>query len=355
MAESANTTRARLNLFLAHSPFQYFVASHMVNNMPEFRKGNNYLVVDPVWSDVRIDKAGWSEVIICDPPVGGSVVGAGVRLRSVVGRVMELLDPPCPASLFLANVQWPLNNVLRAALGRRTLAVRIEVCNYPEGIGSLRLVYPDWRQQFRDLMKSALVLMSGVRYQPLNEDLMGLDKSTRIYSLLPQLLPAELQSKTVTIPPFPMSQGEVDRYTCIFLGQNDRLLRPRLRSPLAVAAAAYCRSLPYDRFLFKSHHYGESDVQREAFIGTGFEMLTDTRAVEQVLMTNTAACVVSFNSSALVHLKMMYGDRIRCIACFVDKFGQMARQKSGQTKAIRALFEKAGVEIFEEHVSEVQG
>jgi hypothetical protein len=355
MAESANATSTPLNLFLAHSPFQYFVACHMVNNMPEFRTRSNYLVVDPVWSGVAVDEPGWQEVIICEPPVGGSVVGAGRRMRSVVRRVLALFDPPRSARLFLANVQWPMNNVLRATLVNREFPTPIEVCNYPEGIGSLRLVYPDWRQHFRDLMKSALGLISGVRYQPLKEDLMGLETSARIYSLLPQLLPAGLQSKAVTIPPFPMPPGEVDRHTCMFLGQNDRLLPERLRRPLAVASAAYCRSLPYKRFVFKSHHYGESELQREAFIGSGFERLTDTRPVEQILMVDTVACVVSFNSSALVHLKMMFGDRIRCIACFPEQFGQMARQQARHTKGIHELFEKTGVEIFEEQISGVRG
>jgi hypothetical protein len=348
MAESANATSVPLNLFLAHSPFQYFVACHMVNSMPEFGQGSNCLIVDAVWSDVRVDKAGWHEVIICDPPVGGSVVGAGVRLRSVVGRVMGLFDPPRPASLFLANVQWPLNNVLRAALVRRRFATPLQVCNYPEGIGSLRLVYPDRRQHLRDAMKSALGWIGGVRYQPLKEDLMGLESSARIYSLLPQLLPVHLRSKAVAIPTFPMSLVVADQHTCIFLGQNDRLLPPRLRRPLAVAAAAYCCSLPYDRFLFKSHHYGESELQREAFVASGFEMLADTRPVEQILMASTAACVVSFNSSALVHLKMMYGDRIRCIACFPDRFGELARLRTERVPSVTMLFEKAGVEIFDD-------
>ena len=347
MAESASATSAPLNLFLAHSPFQYFVACHMVNSMSEFRVGSNYLVVDPVWPDVRVDKAGWHDVIICDSPVGGSVVGAGRRMRSAMERILGLFVPPRPARLFLANVQWPLNNVLRAALVKRKSSIPLEVCNYPEGVGSLRLVYPDWHQQLRDRIKSALGLISGVRYQPLKEDLMGLETSARIYSLLPQLLPADLQTKAVPIPPLPISQGEADRQTCIFLGQNDRLLPERLRRPLAMASAAYCRSLPYTRFMFKSHHYGESDLQREAFSSCGFEMMRDTRPVEQILMDGTAACVVSFNSSALVHLKMMYADRIRCVACFPARFGQQARLGTERVPSVTTLFQMAGVEIYD--------
>jgi hypothetical protein len=346
MAESAGTTTTPLNLFLSHSPFQYFVACHMVSRMPEFREGQNYLVVDSIRADVRIHTPEWHEVIVCDPPVGGSVIGAAQRMRPVLDRVFDLFDSHRPARLFLANVQWPLNNLLRAALVRKKYPTSIEICNYPEGIGSFRLVYANRRQRFRDRLKGVLGLISGVRYQPLQEDLMGLEMSTKIYSMLPQLLPLDLQAKAVAIPPFPMSQREVDRHTCIFLGQNDRLLPSHLRRPLAVAAAAYCRRLPYERFLFKSHHYGESDIQREAFIDAGFEILSDTRPVEQILMADPVACVVSFTSSALVHLKMMFGHQIRCVAYFVDEYDQLTRQKCSPQHSVRTIFKQSGVEIL---------
>ena len=353
MSESVGTTSEPLNLFLAHSPFQYFVANHMVSRMPEFRQGGNYLVVDSVPSDVLADSAGWSEIIVCDPPVGGSVVGAGDRIRPVMQRIFNLVEPGRPIRLLLANVQWPLNNVLRGSLLRGRFRSSVEVCNYPEGIGSFRLVYPDGRQKLRDLAKYALGLATGVRYRPLHEDLMGLERSARIYSLLPRLLPAGLRSKAVTIPPFPVSPAEIDRRTCIFLGQNDHLLPTRLRLPAATAAAAYCRALPYERFLFKSHHYGESSSQREAFTGAGFEIMTDVRPVEQVLMAHPVACVVSFSSSALVHLKMMFGDQIRCVACFLDEFDQLSRLKRSPQHSIRAVFEQSGVELHSGKLKDV--
>ncbi|MEW5797253.1 MAG: hypothetical protein AB1772_12970 [Candidatus Zixiibacteriota bacterium] len=347
MAHSSNSTSAALNLFVAHSPFQRFIADHIVRRMPEFRDSNNYLIVDGSTQEAEVDRTGWREVTICDPPVGASVVGAGPRMRTVIQWAVYLCRQFRATRLFLTNVQWPLNNVLRATLRNETSWFLVEVCNYPEGIGSLGLVYPDWRQKMRDTAKSVLGVLTGVPYQPLREDLMGLERSDRIYSLMPHLLPEHLQAKAITIPPVPISSYAGDSRTCVFLGQNDRLVPKRYRRPLAEAAASYCRLLPYTRFLFKSHHYGESQDQRNVFVGAGFEPLANSRPIEQLLATDPAACVVSFNSSALVHLKMMYGDRIRCVACFPDRFGKLAGQRTDRADSVSSLFARCGVEIWE--------
>jgi hypothetical protein len=336
-----------LNVFLAHSPFQYFVASHMIDSMPEFRSARGCLVVDRVWGGQEPDRASWDDVIDLMPPVGGSVLGAGRRMRAALRRVMTVVHTADRVRLFVTNVQWPLNNVAHATLTTENSRRSVEVCNYPEGIGSLRLIYPTVGQRWRDRVKGALRVFGGVAYRPIKRDLMGLEQCDHVYSFWPHLLSNRVRSKAVLIPPFPAPSAPAELHTCVFLGQNDRLVSAGQRRPAAEATAAYCRRLPYDRFLYKPHHYGQSEAQRRAFLEAGFEEIDDCRPVEQMLMARPVACVASFNSSALVHLKMMYGERVRCIACLPDIFGQLARNRADQKNTVRGLFEQSGVEIVD--------
>ena len=351
MDDSVGTPATSLNVFLAHSPFQYFVACHMIVSIPEYRSARNCLVVDRVWGGQEPDQGPWSDLVDLMPPVGGSVLGAGRRMRGALGRIIALVRTADLVRLFVTNVQWPLNNVVLTAVTAESSRRSVEVCNYPEGLGSLRLVYPTSGQRWRDMMKGTLGLFGGVAYRPIKYDLMGLEGCDLIYSFWPHLLPDRLRGKAVAIPAFPALPATVELHTCIFLGQNDRLVSTALRQPAAAAASAYCRKLPYDRFLYKPHHYGQSETQRSAFLEAGFEEITDSCSVEQMLLSHPVACVVSFNSSALVHLKMMYGERIRCIACLPDLFGSLARNRADRSDDVRRLFEQSGVEIVDDIMS----
>jgi len=348
MGEPAGIPGRSHNVFLAHSPFQVFMAGHMIGSMAEFRSAHNRLVIDRVWGESETDSAGWDDIVELSPPVGGTVIGAGRRLKAAVSQVVVALQAADPARLFLTNIQWPLNNAVLAAVSAENKRRSVRVCNYPEGIGSLRLVYPTAGQRLRDLMKRVVGVFNGATYRPIKSDLMGLERCDVIYSLLPHLLPVEVRHKAVAIPAFPSPTVTVERDTCIFLGQNDRLLATALRRSVASSAANYCLTLPYKRFRYKPHHYGQSDVQRQTFLERGFEEIADSRPVEQMLMSQPVACVASFNSSALVHLKMMYGERVRCIACFPNLFGRLARSREDRSEAVRSLFERSGVEIMDD-------
>jgi len=334
------------SVFVAHSPFQRFIAEHMVAAMPEFAGHRTMLVLDMPASDPGgHTTARWASVMVVEPPLGGSILGAGRRMRSVISQITSHLSSDERAALFLSNVQWPLNNWLAREISRPPMARRVTWCNFPEGIGSLRIVHPDLRQRARDPLKSLVAAVGGSRYYPVRGDLMGLERCTRIYSLLPDLLPAHLAGKVVAIPGFPIDSRATAFDTCIFLGQHDRFVPDRQRRLLADRAAQHCAGLGYTRRLFKSHHYGESAVQREAFAARGFEMMADARPIEQVMLERAVACVVSFNSSALVHLKMMFGPAIRCMSLFADEIGRYGRTRRADSESVLAILEQSGVEM----------
>jgi len=200
MDDSVGTPATSLNVFLAHSPFQYFVACHMIVSIPEYRSARNCLVVDRVWGGQEPDQGPWSDLVDLMPPVGGSVLGAGRRMRGALGRIIALVRTADLVRLFVTNVQWPLNNVVLTAVTAESSRRSVEVCNYPEGLGSLRLVYPTSGQRWRDMMKGTLGLFGGVAYRPIKYDLMGLEGCDLIYSFWPHLLPDRLRGKAVAIP-----------------------------------------------------------------------------------------------------------------------------------------------------------
>jgi|GEM_PF-1389503 len=341
--------RRTVNLFVAHSPFQAYVADHMTARMPEFERSINVLMVDSPTLPMDAGGGRWGSAIRLDPAVGPSVRGAKPRLQDALRSVSNFVVDASVARLFVANVQWPLNNVLFGRWPRMVGSAEQQRCNYPEGIGSLRLVYPNWGQKMRDLLKSMSGLLGGVYYYPLRGDLMGLEASDRIYSLMPGLVPSALQEKVVAIPLFETGTVSVKSDTLLFLGQFDKAVPTNARKALARHAAEVCRELGYGHYLYKQHHYRESAEQRDVFLGQGFELLDDPRPVEQLLADRPVACVASFVSSALVHLKMMFGDSIRCLACYPEEFGRYGRMNQGQEQELIAIFRRCGVEIVPSH------
>jgi hypothetical protein len=247
--------------------------------------------------------------------------------------------------LFLPNLQWPVTNVLYGLARMGTWGRSVTCCNYHEGIGSLRLVYPDYRQRLRDYFKRVVAVLLGSRYYPLEADIMGLELCDSIYSLMPEALPEKVRGRAVAIPPFEIRSDVTVADACLFLGQKDDHLPTRMRRLLAEAAADFCAGLGYRQLLFKSHHYGESEAQRQAFTGHGFERYGSDHPVEADFATQPLACVASFNSSALVHLKAMLGERVRCVACFPDEMAKYARYRGGQADNLVQLLAMAGVEI----------
>jgi hypothetical protein len=335
-------------LFVVHTPFQRLTADHMVRSIPTFAKADNILVLDCHPGSGGISEF-WKEIVKLDPPVGGSVVGRGKVCRKALRIISAIADDYARIELLLSDIDWPLNNALFGlARKERKPSREMSICNFPDGMGSLMLTYPDLYQQLRNIVKASLSFFGGSPYYLHGGDRMGLEVSDKVYSLMPSALPPDIRRETITIPMIEPTDSRLNPEGCLFVGQNyERFMSETTYRALCRRAAEFTHGLGYKDLLYKPHHFATSSVEVEIFQQHGFEVVRDSRPVEEMFMTDQVACVVSYNSSALVHLRMMFGERIRCISCCGRRALEATHVQVSAVRAMLDLFERCGVECYE--------
>ena len=334
-------------LFLAHSRFQLFIVQYMLRAMPELMRRDNYLVLDMDGKGLPVDTSAWHEVIALTPPVGGTSRGAVSACRAALRRIAGIVDRYQTVDLFVSDVQWPLNNAVYGAFisGERAAKRRARLCNFPDGIGNLQVVYPNWQQRMKDVAKVVLGSLGRAPYTMYRGDILGLELSDVVYSLLPEAIPS-LGERVVPIPRIPRTALATEADACLFLGQNyDYFMNARQFGDYAARAATATRALGYDRLYYKPHPLERVDAAVAAFRQQGFEILQDSRTVEEMFLERQMACVVSFNSSALAHLKLFFGDCVRCVSVFSDEVLRYTNVEADAPAKMRHVMELCGVEF----------
>lgn len=336
-------------IFLVHSRLQLLLVQHMLAVMPEFSSGCSYLVLDMDGRGLPVEYGRWHATITLDPPIGGTVVGRGRACRRAVGQVRSIVERYHAVALFLSDLQWPLNNALYGRLARRG-SIRhttIELCNFPDGIANLQLLYPKPSQKVRDFIKSLLGACGGAPYYQYSGSTIGLEQFSRIYSLLPNAIP-ELQPRTRAIPCIRPNVLNRAPQSCLFLGQNyDSFLSPVKFRELSAMAARYVANLGYQRLLYKPHPRERTGDAVEAFEKHGFEILQDARTVEEMFLDWQTECVASYTSSALVHLKLMFGSAVRCLSVYCSRALNATNVTRDGAGRMKTLFTLCGVEVYE--------
>jgi hypothetical protein len=343
------TPRPDVNIFLVHSRFQLLIVQHMLATMPELQERENCLVLDMSDRELPIERSRWSRVLQLDPPVGGTVRGRSAVCRSAVRSVHAIAMPYRRVSLFVSDIQWPLNNALYGSLvrGAEAPGATVELCSFPDGIGSLLIVYPNAWQRAKNVAKDVLGRLGGTPYYRYGGDIMGLELSYRIYSLLPEAI-APLQDRCVKIPTIARQAGELEKETCLFLGQSyERYLSRSQLHDLSESAARYARDLGYRHLLYKPHPREQASEMACTFRRHGFDILEDPRTAEELCLERPVACTVSYNCSALVHLKLMYGGSMRCISIFSNRMLAALNVERAAAAKMRAVFALSGVEWYE--------
>jgi hypothetical protein len=335
-ARHAETPRGRplprggANVFVAHSRFQVLIAGHMVRSMPEFAGIDNYLVLDmPPRAGARSGGASWKDIVFLRLPAEGGILGRVGHRRRSLETVGAILSRYRVARLFLPDIHRPLNNAL-FGMARRRKGGMIELCHFPDGLVNLIPVYPDILQSMKSVARVLVGAVGGPPYYYYRGDLMGLSLSDRIYSLMPAKEGPGGQS-VVEIPKIRPRLLNRNPHGCLFLGQDfDRILSRKAFRDLCGGAARFTIDLGYPDVAYKPHPRETSGIGEEVFRRHGFEILRNPQPVEEIFFMRQTACVASFDSESLAHLKLLFGDDVRCVACFTSETPRQ-REVEGRT------------------------
>ncbi len=335
------------NIFVIHTPLQHLIVSQMVMGVPEFEGAPNILVLDMPSDNLDIDRSLWAEILPLKPPVGRYFIGDGSNCRRTRERIKSLIKAKGRSRLFVSDIEWPLNNALYG-LRLQYEDSQVGICNFPDGLGSLLVRYPRFKRRLRSLAKKIIGLMGGLPYYFYRGDIMGLSACDAIYSLLPTALPAALNPRIRGIPLFKARAVNPIPDSCLFLGQTyEYQFSPGEHLLLCQEAADFAQKLGYRNNFYKPHHFSKKDTEKKIFLERGFALFDNPHPVEAVFLDRQMSCVISYNSSALVHLKLMFGDRVRCISCFNTWCNKYTITGETSLKTITELFARCGVEIYD--------
>ena len=331
---------------VVHTPLQHLIAHHMIKSMSEFDDPDNFLVLDMVKQDLSQDKHLWKEIFYLDPPVGGSILGGAKRCRKALKTISDLIDQYEFIQVFVSDINWPLNNALYGLLFEKRNE-NIRLCNFPDGTGNLLIVYPNKFQQFRKIVKSILGRLGGFPYYYFGGDTMGLEMSDKIYSLLPSAINSEINAEVVAIPMIEPAVINENPEACIFLGENINSYVPQSAfREICTRAAEYTRNLGYEDLFYKPHHFANSSIEKDTFMQFGFQLINSSLSIEEMFLVKQVPCIVSYNSSALLHLKLMFGDKVRCISYCCEEVLSYSKVDANVLKRLIKLYELCGVEYY---------
>ena len=319
----------------------------MVDTMPEFLETDNYLILDMDINGLKIDYDLWTEVIPLQPPVGRYRLGWGGNCRRARRIVFELLTQYESGSLFITDLLWPLSNALYGQLRKQKTRCYL-LCNFPDGVVNLLVRYPNLRRKVRNIIKACIGMIGCLPYYTIRGDIAGIEDSDKVYSLLPSALPKTIETEIVSVPGLEPLASNLVPQSALFLGQPYDYVMPEDEyRDLSARAADYTVGLGYRNLFYKPHHFAKGDIEKNIFVERGFEIVDDRRPIEEIFLARQMSCVLSYTSSALINLKILMGDSVRCISVFnalASSYTVEGRQAFDETLR---LFRQCNVEMVD--------
>lgn len=336
-----------INIFVVHSIFQDLIAQHMIKSLPELKEDENYLIYNMNVDESREKLAGWEKVITLDP-VGGTVLGDKKKYKIAVEKVLTFIEEKNLVRVFLSDLNWPLNNAIYSNLAKKKFN-QVELCNFPDGIANLYVVDVNIKQKTKNFLKSILGLLGvTLPYYNYKSDHIGLGLFDKIYSLMPSIIEHSISKEIIEIPTISPSLIDFKPDTLIFLGQPYELHIPKRKyRDLCMKAASFTMGLGYKKLYYKPHPREDLTKGWDIFRAFGFKLFNQKGSIEELFLTSQTECIISFNSSALVNLKLMFGDRIRCISYCGTKLYKYTGVGKNISIRLKQIYNKMGVEYYE--------
>ncbi|MGL5560176.1 MAG: polysialyltransferase family glycosyltransferase [Paraclostridium dentum] len=306
----------KVNIFLAHTPFQNYVANHMVYSMEEFRNVDNILILDSNHKNLNIKKEIWTNIIISNPAVGLKFYKNINEREMIVNNILKEIESNYnEVNIFLANISYTLNNLFFGIYkNRRKYNFEITLNNYPEGIANLLLENIKLKQFMKDIIRNFYGLVKCTKYYVYRGDITGIKYSDKVYSLSPEFMET-VDKQIIAIPKLKNDNIiKFENKIGIILGQPYYSMENKLEFKKMIEEMVdFMKNLGYKEIYYKPHHYEDQKLLEEVKNYVS-ELIIDHNPIEQYIKETQISGVIGFTSSALINLKAMYGENIECIS-----------------------------------------
>lgn len=316
----------------------------MVNEIDELKKNDNFLVKNNENTSVLFGEL-WKDVINIGRFKEYITIKGWMECKENINRIKDTLKKYERVNIFLPSIRTPIGNVIVSYLKKKNR--EISLCNFPDGIGSLYIIDMNIKEVGKDIGKYLWAKVIGYDYTLyLKNDFLGMQYFDKVYSLLPSMI--EGSSRKVIQIPLLNVHGKIEDKTCIVLGTFEDLFESssfdKWRESLEEIAEYSKKYSGCTRFLYKPHHRDDNNFGYNIMKKYGFYLLNDKRSIEEILLKEVVpAVIISICSSALVHVKLMSGSNIKCIAYKPNVY----IRRKGDFNVMKKVFFKVGVEVVE--------
>lgn len=332
----------KCNLFFLNSPFHVFISEIIKQNLDVDIV--NIAIRDEIYN---IKNREWDKIINIKNFREYVSIGGCAKFKKDVDKINEVINYYDEINIFLPSLLNTIGNVIYTDLLRN--GKKVHLFNFPEGIGNLRLIHSNGIQHIVNLfdvyIKKILVKIYGKKYTDFygRNDKYGLCFFDVVYSFLPELIKYDVK-RTENIK-FPKFKNDKYIYKCLVLGQADKRISKKHWILYMKDMASFCKTnFKGYSFFYKPHHGSENYFT--LFQEYGFKLYYSEKAIEtEILLGERFNVVISPYSTALVTIKIMMGDTVRCISYKGYKY--MSKIDRDDALKVKRIFEIAGVELIE--------
>ncbi|MBZ5876641.1 alpha-2,8-polysialyltransferase family protein [Chromohalobacter israelensis] len=323
-----------MHFFICHTPFQRFFARCYAGSLEE----KFYIIYEQGEGKGESDE---NEYLL--PGFKGFFDSKHVAKKNgeFIKEVIKKKTQGEEFFVYLSDLRWPTNNFLYFS---SSLVKRENTFMFVDGLGS----YLDRSKSFimfsLSVVKFLLSLLPGYAiYRPFLGNYFGYDKTKAHKVIGPNsrniIGNARKEEFSLKISTNKEEANASDK-SVIFLGQP--LTGPDAKN-ISMSAIKKVQKLGYEKKYYKPHHF-ENEVFKEYFSDNGFEIITDKRPFEEVLLTSSYECVCSYFSSSLPFSKFMTNNEVRAVSVCFHEAAKIYMRKRDRERLLKILVD-SGVEI----------
>lgn len=328
----------KTNIFFIHTPFHLFISELLIQK--HFEDEVNILVSE---YEIFTNNTNWVKKHQLNTTGEKRLGHSRWRIyRNYLPLLKDIIYRNDVTDIFFSDIAWPINNVIFGVFRK---SHRISI--FQDGIGAYsnnRINTKTFLLMFVKMTFSKLGLC--VPHYPYTGEFMGQDQKeiTNIFGFEPRLLTGNDRKKVkIEIPELKFNSTK----KIIFLDQpNGRIMPPSSWLRCRANTIIYLKQNFSDFDLFYKRHHKNSAVDSTLFLENGFHELDVSECIESFFARNQFDVVISYNSSALFNLKVMYGEEMKVVSLFVKEYLKGTKYYSKRSiLQVYSLFKKAGIDI----------
>ena len=337
----------KINFFVVSSPWHYYIANYMVMTLDEFSESENVLYI--VRTDINvIDKAdNWLSIIYANKDLYSSNLLFAKSLVKKELATLETLFCDYDSVIMFLPTLYKWNNILYNHFLKDDK--KYHYFNFPDGNDSFYFKKVNRKTLYGRWLKCLISKFCGIEYfwhDCFRYDYVGISLAERVYSYIPENLKYHIDCEIKRIP-LVKNRKEInvnnDRI-CIFLGQVIEFGMKNDTKHKITECFKYIQAREENiKIFYKPHPREKVELVKEYLDKYGFEIMRDKEAIESVIRNVSVKTIYSFYSSALINLKIMFGENIECVAYKGLEFYEVQEENAN---VLKDIYRNLGIEYI---------